>query len=169
MDKSAKIKQALREIVGASPNLPISGTVESIQNDTVSVKLVSGLVLDDVRLNATSSEHTDFMLLTPAIGSEVLLLSVDGTLNNLVVVKMDKVQSFAFSKDGLKIEFDGTDKKVKIENDTLNLKDLFQNLATIISGLKVQVITEGAPSGVPMPDTQSAISQFQASINQLLK
>lgn len=169
MDKSAKIKKALREIVGAKPNLPISGTVTAIQNDTVSVKLVSGLVLDDVRLNATSSDENDFLLLTPAIGSEVLLLSVDGTLNNLVLVKMDKVQSFAFSKGSLKIEFDGTDQKVKIENDTLNLKDLFQNLATIISGLTVQVITEGAPSGVPLPATQSAISQFQTSINHLLK
>ena len=37
MDKSVAVKKALAEALGVNPNLPITATVVSIQNDTCTV------------------------------------------------------------------------------------------------------------------------------------
>lgn len=169
MDKIAEIKKKLQEVVGANPNYPISGTVTAIDGESCSVKLVSGLILSGVRINATVTDSADFLLLVPAIGSDVLLLSGDGTLSSLYVIKTDKVAKFAFSQNGLKVEFDSADKKVSIENDTVSLKDLFTDLANIFNTLKVAVVSVGAPSGTITPDVVTLVTDFSTKVNSLLK
>ena len=67
MDVAAEIKKALIELIGANPNLPISAKIESIQGDTCTIKLSSGLKLSDVRLKATISNDTDSFLVTPKV------------------------------------------------------------------------------------------------------
>lgn len=169
MEKIALIKKALKEVVGVNPNYPIIGTVTAVDGELCSVKLVSGLVVSDVKISATVTDSENYLLQVPKIGSDVLMLSGDGTLLNLYLIKVDQIAQFKFSQDGMKIEFDSIDKKVKIENDTVNLKELFTDLATIISGLKVTVISVGAPSGTPLPDTIALVNQFSIKINSLLK
>lgn len=166
-DKLSEIKSKLKEVVGANPNYPITGTVTIINGETCSVKLVSGLVISDVRLKATVSEGDDYLLLEPVIGSEVLMLSSDGTLSNLSVIKVDKVAKFTFSQSGLKVVFDSTDKKVNIENANANFKEILTDLATLLKQLKV--FTPNGPSGVPLPPTITAITQFESKVNQLFK
>lgn len=169
MGGKSELKKVLKEIVGANPNYPIPGTVTAIDGQTCSVRVSGGLVVPDVRLKSVISESQDYYMLIPAIGSDVLMLSGDGTLRNLTVIKVDQIQSFVFSQSGLTVEFDSADKKVKIENQSVNLKDLFQNLSDIIRVLKVQVITEGAPSGTPTTETISALNSFETSYKRLLK
>lgn len=167
MDKIAEIKKKLREVVEANPNYPIAGKVTAITGETCSVQLVSGLVLSGVRINATVAESNDFLLMVPAIGSNVLLLSGDGTLSNLYVIKTDKVAKFAFSQNGLKVAFDSEDKKVSIENESVSLKGILQELATLLKGL--QVFTPVGPSGTPLPKTITKIEAFETSFKSLLK
>lgn len=169
MDKIAEIKKKLQEVVGANPNYPIVAKVTKVDGETCSVKLISGLELSDIKLSATVSESEDYFLLVPAIGTDVLVLSGDGTLANLYVVKVDQVAKFQFSQNGLKVEFDSTDKKVKIENDSVSLKDLFTDLATIITNLKVGVLSPNAPSSTITPDVVALVNQFSTNINTLLK
>lgn len=168
-DKLADIKKKLKEVVGANPNFPIVATVTAIDGESCSIKLVSGLELSDVRLSATVTESADYLLLVPAVGSDVLVLSGDGTLSNLYVIKVDKVAKFKFSQNGLKVDFDSTDKKVSIENESVSLKSLFSDLANILTNLKVGVLTEGAPSGTITPDVVALVNQFSTSVNSLLK
>lgn len=167
MDKIAEIKKKLQQVVGANPNYPISGTVTAIHGETCSVKLVSGLVLSGVRINATVAESEDYLLMIPAIDSNVLLLSGDGTLSNLYVIKTDKVAKFAFSQNGLKVEFNSDDQKVSIENESVSLKGILQDLATLLKGL--QVFTPLGPSGTPLPTTITKIEAFETSFKSLLK
>ena len=61
MDKIAEIKRKLREVVAANPNYTITGTVTAIDGETCSVKLVSGLVLSDVKLSASVTESADYL------------------------------------------------------------------------------------------------------------
>lgn len=169
MDKVAEIKKRLQQVVNANPNYPIVGTVTDLDGETCSVKLVSGLILSDVKINASVTGSADYLILEPAINSDVLMLSGDGTLSNLYLIKVDQIGKFKFSQSGMKIEFDSVDKKIKIENGTVNLKDLFTDLATILESLKVGVVAVGAPSGTITPDVLALVSNFSTKINTLLK
>ena len=169
MDKSSKIKKALQEVVNANPNYPIAATVTAVDGETCSVKLASGLVLSDVKINASVTGSADYLVLEPAVDSEVLLLSGDGTLSNLYLIKVDKIGKFKFSQSGMKVEFDSNDGKVKIENGTVNLKALFTDLATILNTLKVAVVGLGAPSGTITPDVVTLVTNFSTKVNSLLK
>lgn len=169
MDKVAEIKKRLQAVVNANPNFPIVGTVTALDNETCSVKLVSGLVLSGVKISASVTDSEDYLLLEPVVGSDILMLSGDGTLSNLYLIKVDQIGKFKFSQSGMKVEFDSVDNKIKIENGTVNLKDLFADLATIINSLKVSVVALGAPSGTITPDVATLVSNFSTKINTLLK
>lgn len=169
MDKIAEIKKRLKEVVDANPNYPIVGTVKAVDGETCSVKLVSGLVLSDVKINASVTGSADYLILEPAINSDVLMLSGDGTLSNLYLIKVDQIGKFKFSQSGMKVEFDSIDKKIKIENGTVSLKDLFADLSTILNNLKVGVVAVGAPSGTITPDVVTLVSNFSTKVNALLK
>jgi hypothetical protein len=169
MDKIAEIKKKLQEVVDANPNFPIVGTVTALDGETCSVKLVSGLVLSGVKISASVTESEDYLVLEPIVGSDVLMLSGDGTLSNLYLIKVDQIGKFKFSQGGMKVEFDSVDKKIKIENGTVNLKDLFTDLATILESLKVGVVAVGAPSGTITPDVVTLVANFSTKINTLLK
>lgn len=169
MNKIAEIKKKLKEVVSANPNYPIIGKVTAVDGESCSVVLVGGLELSDVKLSATVRESADYLLLVPAIGSDVLMLSGDGTLSNLYVIKVDQIAKFKFSQNGLKVNFDSIDKKVNIENESGSLKDLFSDLANILTNLKVAVITEGAPSGTITPDVEVLVTNFSTAVNSLLK
>lgn len=167
MDKSAEIRKAIIALVGANPNLPILGTVTAVEGETCSVKLTSGLVVSDIRLMATVSDESDYLLLTPKIGSDVLMLSGDGSLRNLTVIKVDQISKFEYKDNGLNILFDGTDKKVAIRNEEVSLKEIFSNLADLLKKLKFYTPT--GPSGNPLPDSITMIEQFENKFKQLLK
>jgi len=141
----------------------------SVQGETCTVQLVSGLVVSDVKINASVTESEDYLILEPAFNSEVLMLSGDGTMSNLYIIKVNEVAKFKFSQSGMKVEFDSLDHKIKIENGTVNLKDLFTDLATILSSLKVAVVSVGAPSGTITPDVVTLVNAFSTKVNSFLK
>jgi len=169
MGKEAEIKKALREVVGVNPNYPIVGTVLAVDGETCTVQLVNGLVLTDVKINASVTDSEDYLILEPAFNSEVLMLSGDGTLANLYIIKVNEVATFKFSQLGMKVEFDALEGRIKIENGAINLKDLFTDLATIINSLKVGVVSVGAPSGTITPDVVALVTSFSTKVNSLLK
>jgi hypothetical protein len=169
MGKEAEIKKALREVVGVNPNYPIVGTVLAVDGETCTVQLVNGLVLTDVKINASVTDSEDYLILEPAFNSEVLMLSGDGTLANLYIIKVNEVATFKFSQLGMKVEFDALEGRIKIENGAINLKDLFTDLATIINSLKVGVVSLGAPSGTITPDVVTLVTNFSTKVNALLK
>lgn len=166
MDKVAKLKKNIREIVGAAPNLPLDGVVTSVENDTCSVKLSDGFEISDIRLKATA-DGKDNLLIIPKIGSHVLMIATDGTIGNLTIIKCDVAEKIIFNENGLQVEIDSTDGKVKVKNDDTSLKDLFQQLTDLLKTLKVY--TPVGPSGVPLPETITKISQFESDFKKILK
>ncbi|KGO88376.1 hypothetical protein Q765_00195 [Flavobacterium rivuli WB 3.3-2 = DSM 21788] len=167
MDKAAQIKALIKSIVDADANYPVRGTVESVDGQTCSVKLVTGLVVTNVRLKAVITDTADYLLITPKVGSDVLMLSGNGTLDDLTVIKTDQAQSMELSQGGLILLLDGTDSKVTVKNNNASLVDIFGDLADLLKLLKVT--TPMGPSGVPLPDTITALEQWQVKVKQLLK
>lgn len=165
MDKLSQLKTNFQKMVGANPNYPVDAIVRSIQDDTCTVE-IDGLELSDVRLKATA-DGSDTLLVIPAINSNVLLLSSDGSIDNLTVIKADKAQKIIFKQNGLHVEIDSTDGKVSIKNSSISLFDIFQALATLLKQLKVY--TPAGPSGTPLPDSILAINQFETNFKKILK
>lgn len=166
MGDFTEIKKKLKEIVAANSNLPISGVVEAVSGDSCSVKIKSGLVLTDVKLKATIGNE-DYLILTPKVGSNVLLLSLSGDLENLTVIKVDQLEKMEYSQGGLIVLADSEDGKVSIKNGQASFVDILSDLATLLKQIKVS--TGVGPSGTPLPDSIVAIEQFETKINQLLK
>lgn len=164
-DKIAKLKQQLRDLVAANPNLPIDGIVKSVSDDVCSVE-IDGFLLSDIRLKA-SADGTDNLLIIPKIGSRVLMLSSDGTIDNLTVLKCDAASKIIFNENGLQVEIDSEAGKVKIENEETSLKALFEQLTDILKTLKV--FTPVGPSGNPLPDSIVKIEQFENDFKTILK
>lgn len=163
----SEIKRAIREIVGANPNLPITAIVQSVEADHCSVKLKSGLVLSDVKLKATITEGTDYFMLVPKVGSSVLMMSLTGQLDNLTIIKVDEVEQIIYKQNGLQFTMDSTDQKVMIKNENTSLYELFDLLTTLLSEFKV--FTPVGPSGTALPPTVLKIEELTTKFKQLLK
>lgn len=166
MDKYKQLGQNIRAIVGADPNLPIDGVVRSIEGNTCTVELSDGFEVSDVRLKATT-DGNDHLLVVPKIGSTVLMISTDLTVDNLTVIKSDQSSKMIFNENGLTVEIDSTDGKVKIKNAETSLFDIMQDLSTLLKQLKVY--TPAGPSGTPLPDSIMAIQQFETKFKKILK
>lgn len=166
MSKETEIKKLLKEIVGQN-NYLLRGTVTKITGQTCNVKLASGLEVSDVKLKALITDENDYYILFPVEGSGVLMLMENNDIRNLTVVKVDKVSKFVLIQNGLEILFDGTDKKVRIKNESSSLLDVFNDLTTLLKQLKV--FTPVGPSGTPLPDTIASIIQVEQKVKQLLK
>lgn len=166
MDKHSKIKKLL-EGFGLKPNLPITATVISVENDTCTVKLESSLVLSDVRLKATIGESDGSFVIEPKVGSEVIVMSQTGELSGLMVLKVDQVAKIKLKQNGLELIVDSNDGKVILKNASANLHTVLNDLATALLGFTV--ITPNGPSTGLIPTTTVQINSFKTKINQLLK
>jgi hypothetical protein len=165
MDIAAEIKKALIEVMGMNPNLPITATVVSVQNDTCTVKLLSKLVLSDVRLKATISEDTDSFLIVPKIGSEVILMSQTGALSGLMVLKVDAVERIVYKKGLFEFVIDGTTGKLTLKKGTANFGALIESLIDTISG--AAIVTPSGP-GTINPVTQAQLTQIKTAFKTIL-
>lgn len=165
MDIAAEIKKALIEALGVNPNLPITATVVSIEDDTCTVKLLSELVLSDVRLTATISDDTDSFLIVPKVGSEVVLMSQTGALSGLMVLKVGAVESIIYKKGSFEYVINGTTGKLTLKKGTANFGKLIESLIDTISN--AQIITSSGP-GTINPITQSELLQIKTSFKTIL-
>jgi len=167
MSEYSQIKELIRAIVGDMSNLPIFGTVRSVADETCVVELSSGLEITDVRLRATVDGSSDFLKIIPKVGSKVVMLSMTGELDDLTLLKADEVEKISYIQGGLEILIDSTDKKISIKNSTTSLHDIFDDLASLITNLKVN--TPSGPSVGLLPDTVAELTQFKTTFKSLLK
>ncbi|MFE3849079.1 hypothetical protein ACFX5D_13990 [Flavobacterium sp. LB3P45] len=165
MDTAAEIKRALIKALGVNPNLPITATVLSVENDTCTVKLLSELVLSDVRLKATISDDSDGFLIIPKVNSEVILMSQTGELSGLMVIKVDSVENIQYKKGVFEFEVDGTLGKVTLKKGSANFGTLINSLIDTISS--AQIITSSGP-GTINPITQGQLAQIKTAFNTIL-
>lgn len=167
MDTGSEIKKALKEALGINPNLPITATIVSIENETCTIKLLSELVLSDVRLKATVTDEADMFLIVPKIGSEVIVMSQTGELSGLMVIKVDNVEKIIYKQGDFEFIVDSSDKKVVIKNGDANVYTAFQLLSDLLK--QFQVYTSNGPSGTPLPNTITSINKFETEFKGILK
>ncbi len=183
MDKLSEIKKLLKEMLGNTTHTPFTAKVKSVEGITCTVEINGNLSIPNVRLRATANDGDNNLLITPKVGSKVMLLSNTGELDNLTVIKCDQVDKVEWKQDKIDLVCDSANKSVKVindkttiessenkvsvNNDKVSLIDLFQMLSDTIKQLTVSTGT--GPSGTPLPPTISQLKQFETKFKQLLK
>jgi hypothetical protein len=168
MDRYRKLGDALKGLFpeGSKPLPLFNAEVVSIEGQSCTIRL-DELEIDGVRLKATINESGDKLLLTPPIGSMVLVGSLSGDFKDLAVVSVDQFEKLEYQQSGLNILIDGTDGKIAISNDSSDLKGIFQSLADLLKQFKVY--TANGPSGTPIATTMQQINAFETDFKNLLK
>lgn len=165
MDKSTQVKRALAQALGINPNLPITATVVSVENDTCTVKLLSKLVLSDVRLKATITDEADSFLIVPKVNSEVILMSQTGALSGLMVIKVNAVESIRYKKGDFEFVVDGTTGKVTLKKSGANFGALVSDLIKEIS--KAIILTPAGPGQIAA-STKAKLTALDTKFKTLL-
>lgn len=163
---AGKINELIKQIAGSGKNLPIAGVVTKIDGDTCTVKIAEDFEIEDVKLKATIGDD-QFIIMKPSLGSNVLMLSLSGTLENLTIIKFDKVDQVHLIQNQLEILADASDNKVMLKNDKASMFDLMQDLVDLLK--QFQVFTNSGASGYPIPKSIEKITAFEAKFKELLK
>ncbi len=167
MTQEQQISELIKSIGGYKAFKPIIADVISVDEDTCVVKLSTGLEIPDVRLKTIIEASGDYFIIKPAVDSKVWLMPLNDSIEDLMVIKIDKIQSFEIKQNGLNILFDCNDEKVLIKNNQASLIDLFQDLKDLIG--QITVSTGTGPSGTPLPPTIASLTTFETKFKTLLK
>ena len=117
----------------------LQGIVKEVSGVTCTVEIGS-LTVSDVRLRASEKQEETQILITPAIGSAVILASLSGDMTNLVVVAVDVAESITINGGKL-------GGLINIEALTAKLNELVQVFNSH---------THTAPNGPTTPPTTTA-------------
>lgn len=152
-----------REIAELMKGFRLSGqtffpaTVESVEGMTCTVK-VDNLSISDVRLKATNELSDDNVLLTPAIGSNVLVGSISGNFDSLFIVQADSLSeaflkvgemSFKLDKNGIVLNDGNNNGLVKIGEMVGWMQKVYSDLQSIKMLLSTSLTkAQGAPMAI---------------------
>jgi hypothetical protein len=115
MDIYGQIGEKIRAIAGTGSKQPVvfPALVESVKGGTCSVK-IDGLVITGVRLRAVINSSTEQLLVTPKVGSYVLVVDLSGgNYRNLAVISCSEIT-------GINIKVGGTTAVINAEGITFN-------------------------------------------------
>lgn len=162
---ATKLKEALKEAVGANPNLPITAKVVSIQGTSCTVELVGELQITDVRLCATINDEADGLVIIPKIGSEVVIMSQTGELSGMMVIKVDVIETITYKKEDFEFIVNGTNGKITLKKDGANFGGLMNEFIDTISS--AQLITPSGPGSIN-PTTVTQLNAIKTKFNLIL-
>jgi len=146
MDKYRRISELLKYFrFNGQAFFP--ATIESVEGNTCTIN-IDGLLISDVRLKATTAKTDNQVLLIPMPGSNVLIGSFSGDLNNLFVLAADIID------------------KIELTCNGQNLMQLLSQLLQLLS--KAQVITPNG-TGTFDPGTISQLNVIENSLKQIFK
>lgn len=158
------VRRFVQQIVGDMRNLPIVGEVVSVNGEACCVKLSSGLEVKGVRLKATITQGKQKVLLTPLVGSDVIIMSSTGDLNNLFVVSVNEIEKLEILNNDVTIVIND---KVTVDVAGVNLASTLVDLCDTL--LTFQVYTGVGPSGTALPATQQKITKLKKEFETIFK
>lgn len=150
------IKDYLRKLGGNGGSWFATGEVKSVGGETCTVQ-VGGLVLEEVWLTGVHDQKEKSLVVTPKVGSMVLMADMSGgELRQLVVVGYTEVERIVVNggeKGGLVNIEELKNWMGNVERDLNTLKSLLST--TPVAG-------NGAPLGIAFaPSTQSVASKIE--------
>ena len=158
------IKQELSKFAEErGPSAIINATVVFVDetNSSLTVKLDSGLELDDVRLRSVIKAGNKVVLL-PAVGSNILIGRIEGG-DDYVVIAVEEIDKIIHIIGTVKIEIDLNG--ILIQKGTETLKKILDDL---LAQIKLIIVpTNVGPSGNPL--NAAAFDIIKTRVDNLLK
>ncbi len=156
MDKYRQIGELIKAFQRSGQSF-FPATIESVEGLTCTIK-VDNLSISDVRLKATNDDTEDTILLTPAVGSNVLVGSMSGTFDNLFIVHSDSISeaylkvgetTFKLDKNGVEINGGKNDGVVKIKDMVSWMTKVYNDLQSLSTQLSTHLVAgNGAALGM---------------------
>ncbi len=127
MDPYRELREHLANIGGGKATNLYQGVVTALSDITCEVS-IDGLSIPDVRLRASTEVDGAQIIVRPAVGSVVIVGSLTGDLDHLVVLSMDRAEEVIINGGKLggliKVQ-ELTQKLNALESEVNNLKQLF--------------------------------------------
>ena len=127
MDPYRELRELLAKIGGGKATNLYQGVVTALSDITCEVS-IDGLSIPDVRLRASTEVDGAQIIVRPAVGSVVIVGSLTGDLDHLVVLSMDRAEEVIINGGKLggliKVQ-ELTQKLNALEGEVNNLKQLF--------------------------------------------
>ena len=124
MDAYRELQERLRKLGGRALSL-YQGVVESVEDGTCTV-IIDGLAIPDIRLRATTTEDDMELLIIPAVGSGVIVGSLTGGFEQLVILSIDRADQIILNgghRGGLVLVHELTQRVNTLERELNDLKE----------------------------------------------
>ncbi|MCX6281473.1 MAG: hypothetical protein NTU51_05895 [Bacteroidetes bacterium] len=133
MDQIAKFVEAFRRLKKKGDCF-FYATVTEITGNTCSAKL-GDLELTDIKLKATTRDDEDKLILTPKVGSSVILGCNDEDLRDVMIIKVDDPEKIFYKHKDITIDIDGSSGNIVINKGDngglINIEKLVDRLNSI--------------------------------------
>lgn len=132
MDAYRELQERLKKLGGRTLSL-YQGVVESVEDGTCTV-IIDGLAIPDIRLRATTTEDDMELLIIPAVGSGVIVGSLTGGFEQLVILSIDRADQIILNgghRGGLVLVNELTRKLNVLEKDLNDLKEVMSTWTPI--------------------------------------
>ena len=96
MDNYKELAQLVQAAAGKASLTLMQGIVKKVDGVLCDVEL-DNITVPDVRLRASEAAESGQLLITPAIGSAVIVGSLSGDLTQLVVLAVDRAESITIN------------------------------------------------------------------------
>lgn len=100
MDPNKRLADNIRSLVGGQKITIYQGIVEKVDGITCTCQF-GNVSVSGIRLRASLAADENQMLMTPATGAAVIVGSLSGDLNQLVVLQADRVESVVINGGNL--------------------------------------------------------------------
>lgn len=135
MDDYRELAERLKGFIPQNTHI-CQGIVSKVDGITCTVE-IGGLSVPGVRLRATEMETDDAVLVVPKIGSAVIVGSLTGQLDELVVLVIDRAESVTFNGGKM--------------GGMVNVSEITKKLNSLIDALNTH--THPTPNGLSSPPT----------------
>ncbi|MGR3790668.1 hypothetical protein ACUXZJ_07130 [Flavobacterium sp. TN-1] len=140
------------------------GKVETVQENTCTVKREGRAELLDVRLSALEEKAKSFIQVVPKINSQVIVLEIENQPSETLIVGYSEIERIELKVGSILVGIEND--KVEISDGTNSLGDLLEDLIKNISDLNI--ITPNG-TGTVSPDSKLLLKNLKGKFKNLLK
>lgn len=165
MNRANDIKAAIQAISrgGFGKQLQLVGKVKSVEGETCTVD-VAGLEIDEVRLTAVNDGGEGKLVVTPKVGSVVLMVDLSyGELRDVAVLAYTNVEKIEATVEQVELNGGENGGLVNIEQLKSWMGNVESDLTTLKTLLQSSPIAgNGAPAAIVFnPRTQSVANEIE--------
>ncbi|MFK7099470.1 hypothetical protein V3471_00545 [Flavobacterium oreochromis] len=140
------------------------GTVESVKENTCTVKREGRADLVDVRLSALEQKAKSFIQIVPKVSSQVIVLEIENQPSETLIVGYSEIERVEMKVGSILLQIKND--KVEVSDGQNSLGSLIDDLLITINDLK---ITTPNGIGTVSPDSKLLIEELKEKFKNLLK